>query len=42
MTKPQDGAADVAAAEAGAEGPGQAQSDQDGDKGNRYPQAGRG
>src|SRR4029077_10279258 len=38
----QNGAADVAAAQAGAEGTGQAQSDQDGDEGNRYPQVGRG
>ena len=42
MTTPQDGAADVAAAQAGAEGTGQAQSDQDGDKRHRDPQAGRG
>jgi hypothetical protein len=34
---PQDGAADVAAAQAGAEGTGQTESDQDGGKGDRYP-----
>ncbi len=34
---PQDGAADIAAAHAGAEGTGQAESDHDGGKSDRYP-----
>jgi hypothetical protein len=39
--QPQDGAADAAAAQVGAEGTGQTESDQDDGKSDRYPQRGR-